>query len=670
MKVKENRTLLQGAKGFIAYFFAVCLLVSTLFVLASAEVGKTDVSGKVYDFGKKAHYKFHKSKTFSESNEENTYGSFFVEGNISNIGEKDGVPSYVVSNGNLAIYYNYGDEKLNADKDSWHLAKDKSKKVADLKLDSKIMKGAIIVQTSKDGKTWTNDVITCDAFSKDPVRTDPFGTTREVHLINGSYYRVIVAYTLQIRTKESKFLFFNTDKYDTKKFAEVYEFYAKSENSDMSSLDTNQTYNLGSKVKAKDADGYSGEKEIGKSDIHYGWDLGAFSVNGFTDKVIDAEGKATFLKNVGDKVALWFKLNDSINSLNGNNKLTITADTAGYDQYFQTEKTDFGRGALIIRHTDHNNVKSEPTIYKNYLEANASAGADTQVQLFEEGDYEVALNYKVTKDGLLDKTGNYRIFFKFSVRNGNCMVYPFDVLTNGELTNSSMTENGFRLDLAKSRYLKINIKREVMTDSAYGLTEDTRFNGPAKDGAQYTEEGVYTITARNEYTDQVTVKKIYVGDNNILRAHVSSGLPISEINKLIKQGAQITETGLILIDGVPVTQDSDSENQTGNDDENEKKEKSKAPIIIFVILSLLVLAAVAFIFIKKQKGEKIADTFTAAKPELEPEKDNATEIQTETVPEAESSPEAETESESKPEIEPETESKSESGTKSEGDGEE
>ena len=113
------------------------------------------------------------------------------------------------------------------------------------------------------------------------------------------------------------------------------------------------------------------------------------------------------------------------------------------------------------------------------------------------------------------------------------MVYPFDVATGSELTNSSMTENGFRLDLAKSRYLKVNIKREVLKDSADGLVEDTRFNGPAKDGAEYTNEGIYTITVHNEYTNQFTVKKIYVGTNNILRAYMTTGLSIPEIFTLI-----------------------------------------------------------------------------------------------------------------------------------------
>ena len=130
------------------------------------------------------------------------------------------------------------------------------------------------------------------------------------------------------------------------------------------------------------------------------------------------------------------------------------------------------------------------------------------------------------------------------------MVYPFDIVTGSELTNSSMTENGFRLDLAKSRYLKINLKREVLKDSADGLVEDTRFNGPAKDGAEYTDEGIYTITVHNEYTGQLTTKRIYVGTNNVLRAHMTTGLSIPEINDLVAQGATISTDGTIQLASV------------------------------------------------------------------------------------------------------------------------
>ena len=77
------------------------------------------------------------------------------------------------------------------------------------------------------------------------------------------------------------------------------------------------------------------------------WDT--FFVSGYTDAVANTNGEMVFLKNVGDKVTLWFKLNENINALRGNEKLSITADTEGYDQYFETPRMNFGRGVLIIR---------------------------------------------------------------------------------------------------------------------------------------------------------------------------------------------------------------------------------------------------------------------------------------------------------------------------------
>lgn len=545
MEINGNNPMLQLSKRFATLFIVTVMLLCSPPMTAFAESGKTEITGKIYEFDKDSHYEFHEDDTSQKTSNSNTYGTFNINGNVVGTSEKASVPSYEVRDGNLSFYYNYGDTKLNANEDTWHLVNDKSKKVADMKLDSNIMKGAIIIQTSEDRNNWVDVEIIYNAFSDNPIRASSIYSTTELQLINGCFYRVVVVYELSIRTQKSNFLFIDTDKYDYKKFAEVYEFYAYTDSGETNVTDPDQTYSLGSKVRVKNFDGYFGEELIGKRDIHYGWDLGNFFVSGYTDEVVDTSGNMVFLKNVGDKVTLWFKLNHNINGLNSKENLSITADTEGYDQYFETPKMNFGRGVLIIRYTDHNNVKAEPTIYTNYLEANAAVGADTKVQLFEEGDYEVALDYEITSDELIDKIGHYRIFFKFSVRNGNCMVYPFDVKTGSELTNSSMTDNGFRLDLAKSRYLKINLKVETLKDSADGLVDDTRFNGPAKDGAEYTEDGIYTITVSNPYTGQFTTKKIYVGTNNILRAYMTTGLSIPEINHLVAEGATISDDGTI-----------------------------------------------------------------------------------------------------------------------------
>lgn len=599
MCAKDDRSILQRALRTVAGTVLLIMLCGMFYVTASASADKTEVAGKVYESGEDSHYEFSNTEQFAEADKDNTYGIFSVSGNISDVESRNDVPAYKVADGNLSLFYNYDDSLLNADVDSWHLIDDKSKKVDKLSLDENILKGAIILQTSKDGLTWIDEAVMTDVFEDVPVRTDAIYSTEDIQLINGCFYRVIVAYELRIRTEDSNFLFINTDKYDYRKCVEVYEFYAYIDSGEKNISDSDETYSLGDKVRVENFDGYSGKKDIDRDDIHYGWDLGKFFVSGYTDEVEDKDGSVTFLKNVGDQVTLWFNLNEDINALNGKDNLTITADTEGYDQYFETPKMNLGRGALIIRYTDYNNVSEDPTVYTNYLEANTTVGADTKVQLFEEGDYEMALDYEVTRDELIDKVGHYRIFFRFSVRNGNCMAYPFDVVTGDELSNSSMTENGFRLDLAKSRYLNINIKREVLKDSADGLVEDTRFNGPAQDGAEYTEEGIYTITVHNQYTNQLTVKKIYVGTNSVLRAYMETGLSIPEINELVKQGATISEDGSIELAGsvqsIDKPEDGDSTGQ------REDADGITVSVLVAVLLAGAVCVGIILMLVFKRR---------------------------------------------------------------------
>lgn len=306
-------------------------------------------------------------------------------------------------------------------------------------------------------------------------------------------------------------------------------------------------YYLGEAVNTGHDNGYSGAAAIGSGDPHFGWTLGRFFVCGYTSVQEDENGNPIFIKTLGDQIQLWFELEEDIDCLNGDDMLSVCEDTNGFDEGFGIVRTDFGRGAMITQHTDYQNAVGEPQLYTDYLSGIIASGADTTVQLFEEGDYEVALDYEIRdRSGIVDQYNNYRIAFNFSVRNGNCMVYPFDVATGAELTNTAVTENGFYLDLARSRYLDINIKREVLAEGATGLTEDVRFNRPARDGDQYTEEGIYTITVSNRYTGQQTEKQIYVGTNKILMAHMVTGLSVEEVREQIARGAQIAEDGTII----------------------------------------------------------------------------------------------------------------------------
>lgn len=330
-------------------------------------------------------------------------------------------------------------------------------------------------------------------------------------------------------------------------------------------------YYLGESVNAGLDTGYSKDNPIKKDDIHYSWELGRFLVSDYT-RVSDDDGTPVFLKNVGDEVTLSFNLQQDINQLNGNADVTIDNDSNGYDQRLGVPQQDFGRGTLIIRYTDYQNNRHEPTIYTNYLDGVAK-DADTVVKTFEEGDYEVVLDYSIKNVNhgrlpwvnveIFPGVTDYTMRFNFKVRNGNCMVYPFDVKTNDELTNTAFTEDGFRLDLARSRYLDIDVKKEMLADNGTELVTDTRFNKPARDGEEFTDEGMYTFTVANRYTGQNTTKMIYVGKDPVLKAHATTGKPVSEIQAMVNDGATIRDDGTLVKAGQTVagalsTEDNDA----------------------------------------------------------------------------------------------------------------
>ena len=396
------------------------------------------------------------------------------------------------------------------------------------------------------------DTAITNAFEDVPVRKDPFYTTKSVQLANGCYYRLVVAYKTGRKTGENKVLFVTTDEYEYEKTAEVYEFYLYDQNAGKQE-DNTLSKNLGKLTNTGKDNGYSGSNAIDIKDPHYGWEIGRFFVSGYTRET-NADGQPVFLKNVGDQITLWFNLKQDIDRLNGDENLSINDDKNGYDRYFQTAKTDMGRGTLIVRYTDEKGEKHDPEIYTNYLAANATTSADTIVKLFEEGDYEVALDYEIKKTPrkiknieVVPEYTNYRISFNFSVRNGNCMVYPFDLETGAELSDGAITQNGFKLDMARSRYLTIDVQRSVVTSGANGYTEDIRFNRPAKDGDKYSDEGIYTFSVKNLYTGENTTKKIYVGDTGYMKALSKNKLTVQELNAQVNQGATISDDGTLVM---------------------------------------------------------------------------------------------------------------------------
>lgn len=294
---------------------------------------------------------------------------------------------------------------------------------------------------------------------------------------------------------------------------------------------------LGYKVQKTGLDnGFSNELEIGKGDPHLGLTVGKFYVSGFSRAISNDDEHFIFLKNVGDNVELHFELVQDIDMLGGDTFVTINFDDNAYDKEMGVTPTNFGRGALIVKFTDYQNNPSEPQIYTDYLSAKQSGSADTVISLNEEGDYEVSLDYEINEKNYVLGTAitrqnntDYKVKFKFSVRNGNCMIFPFDLLTGEELRNTAIAENGFRLDLAYSRYLQMSVQYSVLTEGPNGVVEDIRYNRPAKDGETYSQEGIYTIFAHNQYTGLNTMKKLYVGKDEKMLLYIRQGYTINQI---------------------------------------------------------------------------------------------------------------------------------------------
>lgn len=555
MSHKKRQLSIYGRvfRTFLVAMMLTCICTANVSYAKEKEIA---VEGKLYEFEEDSNYELSAESVSLSTNNGSALGELFISGDFKENGMKNNMVQYNVKNGNLSFYYKYDTSNFAVDETEWHLVEDKSKEINDISLEDKIKKGALVVQSSLDGEVWLDDVVMTDIFSSEGPFEEVIYTTQNVQQQNGCYFRLVVAYSLERKVGEKSIAFIKTDEIESKKVAEIYEFHiVDDEIEDAILADVMPKKELGKKVNTGKDTGYFENNIVDLEDPHYGWDIGTFFVNGYTREVVQEDGSSVFLKNVGDKVTLWFNLEQDLDALNGDESLVIYEDTNGYDKEFEIGQTDFGRGTLIISYTDYQGVVHDPVIYTNYLAANTRTGVDSRVQLFEEGDYEVALDYEIQDSprnigsvSVLPSYSNYKIRFSFSIRNGNTMVYPFDIVTNAELSEKAITENGFRLDMAKSRYLTIDVMKSVLKENEDGsIVEDIRFNRPAKDGEEYTENGIYTFTVKNLYTGgEPTIKTIFIGGNKYSKAISTSGFTLLELNEKIALGATIEEDGTIV----------------------------------------------------------------------------------------------------------------------------
>lgn len=383
---------------------------------------------------------------------------------------------------------------------------------------------------------------------------DNFFSLNDIQLLNEYGYIVIIDYETERYIPSNK-VFEDREQIGN---SEVYCFYAY--NSDEigkstsdSSIEPRKEYSK--KQKFKYDSEYSIEQAIKSGDLHKGWDLGSFVVNGFSWTEDKSDGTPVFYKNYGDKVTLWFHLKQDIDKLNGDPKLTIAeAKGAADSNYDRLPKQNFKRGALIIQYQNEQGVVRDPIIYTDFLSANATPGADTRVILSEEGNYEVSLDYRIKdsrkKIGFVDAPASfadYKIVWKFYVRNGNSKVFYFDTVTGSELQDGSITENGFRIDTANSKYLQVSVKWEYIQKTDNGWKTVVGDNRGSSDKKKiYDEPGIYTIHVGIKDTTQSTEETIYVGTDPVYKALSKYGLTIQQLSEEIRNGAKLADDGTII----------------------------------------------------------------------------------------------------------------------------
>ena len=626
--------------GIVMILMGIFVNVPTAYAVERKEV----LAGKSYDLGEKDEYQIDKAELTSEK-----VSRFYLIGDISEVSMKNGFSSYAVESGNLKLMVDtsFGKKLVEPEREEdWHIITDKSKIVDSVELEDKIETGAIILQTSKDGKAWINVAAETDIYNKlDAVnkrtingeQVSAFYETSNVQITAGCYYRIIVAYKLERVVEPSKVLFVEVKNTEQKERMEIYEFYAHDSNvNPVEELNIADAYEFSDVCRVDSQDGFENPTVVKSDDPHNDWTLGKFYVSGYTDVIYDEE-IPVFLKVPEDKAVLWFNLEHELDKCNGRTDVKVEYIATGSDVYFGTPTiSDFGRGTLIIRKTDKNNRK-ERYIYTNYLEASATAGANTRVDLFEEGDYEVALDYQLHYDKpfvfgtTTTKTLTYRVFFKFKVRNGDISAFIRDVDTNQFVTNANIAENGFYIDVANSQYLTLSIKREVLSESMDGLVEDTKFSGVAKEGRHYTEEGIYTVTVKNMATGDSVEKKVYVGNTDILKAHMVTGVSIGEINERLAVGAYIDEKGYIVDVKAEIPMDMEEELVTEKEpsvevtvdvkkdteevvegsepdiNEEQTKPRAKTFILVALVAAIVVLGVIGIILVKEKRNSSRGD---------------------------------------------------------------
>lgn len=206
---------------------AVCSVLVILIVLISmntVSASQRSIPSKLYELESSEGYSYSDTNlTSSFSYGRSGMGSLTISGDINQDSTFYSVAAYGTT-GNICFSYSYDGAYQDGISENWNIVSESGSSFGGYDLGASIGTGVLIIQKSSDGYTYVNAVnpIT-NFFSSNPSGASDFYTTDGNDILQGTFYRVIVAYKMQITT--SKGFLGIGKKQETKECIEVYDYY-------------------------------------------------------------------------------------------------------------------------------------------------------------------------------------------------------------------------------------------------------------------------------------------------------------------------------------------------------------------------------------------------------------------------------------------------------------
>ncbi|MCH5256166.1 MAG: hypothetical protein J1D87_02690 [Lachnospiraceae bacterium] len=177
---------------------------------------------------------YEKSDSFSNNSKDSVtkfaygkagLGSLYLNGNANITSDMNSVKAYTC-NGDVSIGYTYNGGFQTSVKEDWNIYNADEKTIGDISLSKKIAKGVVLIQKSLDAVNWVNAVDPkYDFFAKNKSGSDSLYTITQEDILNGTYFRVYVAYSMKRKTGDKKTWIGKKDDNEVKRCVEEYKFF-------------------------------------------------------------------------------------------------------------------------------------------------------------------------------------------------------------------------------------------------------------------------------------------------------------------------------------------------------------------------------------------------------------------------------------------------------------